>query len=291
VQPDDWSDSDVEDSDPKRRIAALEKRLAAAQQDLVDYRTLVSKQLDIASLLTAVNEPSSLTAAPVRDDDSHYFQSYEANGQSRLRLANTYLSFVIADIHAVMIQDKVRTSTYAHFILKNPTLFRDAVVLDVGCGTGILSLFAAKSGAKRVFAVDASDIAAKAEEIVKVNGLDHIITVIRGKVEDIVLPDDIKQVDIIISEWMGYALLYESMLDSVLQARDRFLKPDGVMAPSQCQMLLALCDATEVSKERVEFWNDVYGMSCYFSCCSRVFTAKQVSIYRPWRGRCTTRLS
>jgi protein arginine N-methyltransferase 3 len=160
-----------------------------------------------------------------------------------------------------MIQDNVRTSTYAHFILTNPHLFRDATVLDVGCGTGILSLFAARSGAKRVIAVDASDIAEKAEKIIKANGFEDVITVIRGKVENIILPDGISQVDIIISEWMGYALLYESMLDSVLVSRDRFLRPGGVMAPSQCQMVLALCDATEIYKDRIGFWNDVYGMS------------------------------
>lgn len=74
-----------------------------------------------------------------------------------------------------MIQDKVRTASYASFISKNPTLFRDAIVLDVGCGTGILSLFAARAGAKRVIAVDASDIAEKAEEIVKANGLGNVI--------------------------------------------------------------------------------------------------------------------
>jgi protein arginine N-methyltransferase 3 len=159
-----------------------------------------------------------------------------------------------------MIQDKVRTSTYAHFILTNPALFHDAIVLDVGCGTGILSLFAARSGAKRVIAVDASPIAEKAERIVKGNGFGDIITVIKGKVEEIALPDDLKCVDIIVSEWMGYALLYESMLDSVLRARDLFLCPGGIMAPSQCKMLLALCDAHEVYKDRVGFWNDVYGM-------------------------------
>lgn len=82
----------------------------------------------------------------------------------------------MSDIHAVMIQDKVRTASYASFILKNPEIFRDAIVLDVGCGTGILSLFAARSGAKRVFAVDASDIAEKAEHIVKANGFENIIT-------------------------------------------------------------------------------------------------------------------
>ena len=137
-------------------------------------------------------------------------------------------------------------------------------VLDVGCGTGILSLFAARSGAKRVFAVDASEIALKAEQIVKANGYEEVVTVIRGKVEDIQLPDGIEKVDIIISEWMGYALLYESMLDSVLRARDRF--QPKVMAPSQCQMMLALCDGDEVYKERIEFWNDVYG-AC--NCSSR----------------------
>ena len=160
-----------------------------------------------------------------------------------------------------MIQDKVRTSTYANFIQTHPGLFNDATVLDVGCGTGILSLFAAQAGAKRVIAVDASDIAEKAEKIVKANGFEGTITVVRGKVEDITLPDGIEKVDIIVSEWMGYALLYESMLDSVLRARDRFLRPGGVMAPSQCKMMFALCDGSEIYKERIGFWNDVYGES------------------------------
>lgn len=76
-----------------------------------------------------------------------------------------------------MLRDKVRTSTYASFILNSPELFHDAIVLDVGCGTGILSLFAARAGAKRVLAVDASkNIAEKAKEIVKINGMADIIT-------------------------------------------------------------------------------------------------------------------
>ena len=58
---------------------------------------------------------------------------------------------------------------------------------------------------------------------------------------------------------MGYALLYESMLDSVLHARDRFLRPGGIMAPSQTQMMFALCEAGELFKERIGFWSDVYG--------------------------------
>lgn len=80
------------------------------------------------------------------------------------------------EIHSVMLQDTVRTSTYASFILSNPSLFDGATVLDVGCGTGILSLFAARAGAAKVYAVDASDIAVKAENIVKENGLENVIT-------------------------------------------------------------------------------------------------------------------
>ena len=82
---------------------------------------------------------------------------------------------------------------------------------------------------------------------------------IRGKVEDIELPDGATQVDVIISEWMGYALLYESMLDSVLVARDRFLRPGGVLAPSQCRMMLSLCEGTDIYKDRVGMWDDIYG--------------------------------
>ncbi|TFK48794.1 S-adenosyl-L-methionine-dependent methyltransferase [Heliocybe sulcata] len=253
VQEDDWSDEEDPISGPAaqpkdlqtalRRIQALESEVVRARQDLIDYRSLISQQADLASLVQDLGDaagPSLQRRA--RDDDSHYFESYGEN-----------------DIHAVMIQDKVRTASYASFIMGSPLLFKDAVVLDVGCGTGILSLFAARAGAKRVFAVDASEIALKARQIVKDNGYEDIITVIQGKVEDISLPDDIKHVDVIISEWMGYALLYESMLDSVLCARNRFLRPEGVMAPSQCQMMLSLCEAKDLHKERIGFWTDVYG--------------------------------
>jgi type I protein arginine methyltransferase len=75
-----------------------------------------------------------------------------------------------------MLTDRVRTSTYATFILSNPSLFRGAVVMDVGCGTGILSLLAARAGAKRVFAVEASKIADKAEANIKASGYSNVIT-------------------------------------------------------------------------------------------------------------------
>ena len=103
------------------------------------------------------------------------------------------------------------------------------VVLDIGCGTGILSLFAVKAGASHVFAIDQSPIIHKAVEIARENGVGDKITFIRGEVESVRLPVD--SVDVLISEWMGYFLLFESMLDTVLYARDKWLinKKNGKM--------------------------------------------------------------
>lgn len=59
----------------------------------------------------------------------------------------------------------------------------------------------------------------------------------KGRIEDVDLPVD--SVDIIISEWMGYFLLFESMLDSVLYARDKYLTKEGVLLPNRCSISVA----------------------------------------------------
>jgi len=60
----------------------------------------------------------------------------------------------------------VRTNLYRDAIVKNPSNFRGKVVMDVGCGSGILSLFAAQAGAKKVYAVEASESAQNARKLV-----------------------------------------------------------------------------------------------------------------------------
>ena len=121
-------------------------------------------------------------------------------------------------------KDKVRTEGYMNAIFENKNIFKDKIVLDVGCGSGILSLFAAKAGAKQVIAVDMSNIIEQAIHIARENGYEDKIVFLRGKLEEVKLP--VEKVDIIISEWMGYFLLFESMLDSVLYARDKYLEPN-----------------------------------------------------------------
>ena len=88
-----------------------------------------------------------------------------------------------------LAQDKTRTGTYKQAIMAHADeCFKDKVVLDVGCGTGILSFFAAQAGAKRVYAVDASDIVSTAASVVESNGMADVIKVVKGTVEDVELP-------------------------------------------------------------------------------------------------------
>lgn len=109
--------------------------------------------------------------------------------------------------------------------------------------------FAVKAGAKHVIGVDMSTIIFKAREIVKVNGMEDKITLLQGKMEEVTLP--FPQVDIIISEWMGYFLLYESMLDTVLYARDRYLKPGGLIFPDKATIFLAGIEDGEYKEEKI----------------------------------------
>nr|KAG5692595.1 hypothetical protein BaRGS_024015 [Batillaria attramentaria] len=151
------------------------------------------------------SKPNGHVAADDMTSKDYYFDSYAHFG-----------------IHEEMLKDEVRTRTYRNSMYYNKHLFKGKTVLDVGSGTGILCMFAAKAGAAKVIGIECSSIIDYSEKIVKANKLDHV----RGKVEEVVLPDGIEKVDIIISEWMGYCLFYESMLKTVLYARDKWLEVD-----------------------------------------------------------------
>lgn len=108
-------------------------------------------------------------------------------------------------------------------------------------------------------AIECSNIVENAKKVVEANNLHHIITVLAGKVEDVEMPADIEKVDIIISEWMGYCLFYESMLDTVLFARDKWLKPDGLMFPDRCTFYITAIEDRQYKDEKINWWDDVYG--------------------------------
>ncbi|KAJ4893445.1 putative protein arginine N-methyltransferase 3 [Raphanus sativus] len=216
--------------------------------------SLVSKQSSADGLVVngKGKEPrvcdGRLVGRNIRKVNENYFGSYSSFG-----------------IHREMISDKVRTEAYRDALLKNPSLLSGSVVMDVGCGTGILSLFAAQAGASRVVAVEASEKMAKvATKIAKDNKVfndnEHngVLEVANSMVEELEKSIKIQphSVDVLVSEWMGYCLLYESMLTSVLYARDRWLKPGGAILPDTATMFVAGFGKGATS---LPFWEDVYG--------------------------------
>lgn len=126
----------------------------------------------------------------------------------------------------------------------------------MGSGTGILSIFAAQAGAKKVFAVEASNVANLSREIIEENNFSDVISVHKCRIEDFVLPDGLRYVDCIVSEWMGFYLLHEGMLDSVLLARDRFLKPEGLLFPDRAMIYCVPCSLNS----HFEYWDNVSGV-------------------------------
>ncbi|WFD44248.1 type I protein arginine methyltransferase [Malassezia psittaci] len=239
-------DFDQDESDSESDKANLAEELTLLRQAYQELRMQYAERVGVSSEDAQTQNVSMASTG----EDSHYFGSYAGH-----------------DIHQTMIADSVRTLSYAQFILSsdNAHLLRGKTVMDVGCGSGILSLFCARAGAKQVIAIDASDVALRAEANVMQNGFSDVIRVYRGKIEelDTQLQAYVGQVDFLVSEWMGYFLLYESMLPSVLYARDRYLRKEGILAPSHCRMLLAA--ATDhgdgVLNERFRFWDNVYGFA------------------------------
>lgn len=187
--------------------------------------------------------------------DEEFFQKMQGTSDYDHKKDYYFHSYSSFYIHEEMLKDRIRTESYQKAIELNKESFKDKVVLDIGCGTGVLSIFAAKAGAKKVYGIEFADIADYAKKIVKDNGFENTITIIQAKVEEADIPE---KVDIIISEWMGYFLLFESMLDTVLFARDKWLKPNGKILPDKATMYLAGLEDASYKSSKLDFWDSVY---------------------------------
>ena len=156
-----------------------------------------------------------------------------------------------------MLFDAVRNNVYSNAI--STCVTNDSVVLDLGAGMGLHGLMAAKAGAKKVYLVDPSPAVLVAKTIAKENGLDSV-EVIQSAIQDVELPE---QVDIIISVFTGNFLLSEDLLQWLFIARDKFLKPGGVMLPDKARMFVAPVSMPDYYGSQVETWSDEHPDSLF----------------------------
>jgi SAM-dependent methyltransferase len=151
--------------------------------------------------------------------------------------------------HRRMLFDQTRNAAYARAIRQCVT--DESVVLDLGAGLGLHGLIAAEAGARMVYLVEPEAVVSAAVEAARASGLADRVTVLRGRIEDVILPE---KVDLIISALTGNLLFSEDLLPALYYARDRFLKDGGRLIPDVAQLWLAPWESQALHAEHVAQW-------------------------------------
>jgi SAM-dependent methyltransferase len=164
------------------------------------------------------------------------------------------MSYDTIPSHLEMLQDSVRTEAYRKAI--SEVVRPGDRVLDFGCGTGVLSIFAERAGASRVYALDRSRMISVARVIFAENGCKNIETV-SGDGDEVELPGE---VDVIVSEWMGHFLFAEQMLEPLVRLRDDFLRKNGRMIPAKCSLHIGMISTSSFLEELSFLCTRPYGI-------------------------------
>lgn len=163
--------------------------------------------------------------------------------------------------HHAMLRDYVRLAAYRRAIER--AVGPDTVAMDLGCGSGILSFFAAQGGAKKIYAIERRpDIILLAQELAKANGYENI-EFIEGSSHEI-SPSKLSdpKPNLFISEILGNGILEENVLEFTLDARNRFLAEGGKMIPARLEIYVFAFES-EIKQDRwqeVQEFKDLYGV-------------------------------
>jgi len=157
-------------NDIKKQFEALSVQVKEKDQNLTALYEDMSKMKSVAQSLFNNSGDSDGS----KSSSNLYNQKLLPVAQSRTveEDQSYFQSYAHYSIHHEMLSDVVRTSSYRDALLNNQESIKNRLVLDIGCGTGILSMFAAKAGAKAVVGVDCSDIIYQAMDIVRENELE-----------------------------------------------------------------------------------------------------------------------
>lgn len=167
-----------------------------------------------------------------------------------------YKSLGAWGLHRSLIADTIRTERFRKAIHK--VVKPGDIVLDIGCGTGILSFFACQAGAGHVYAIEEGPIMQVAKSLAHANGFEDKITFLSGNSSRLTLP---KLADVLLSETLGNFGVDEAIISIVEDAKKRLLKPHARIMPSSLEMIVAAVNSPKLY-DLVSFWEkSAYGFS------------------------------
>lgn len=150
-----------------------------------------------------------------------------------------------------MIEDGVRMRAYRDALAAS--IEPGASVLDLGAGTGILSLLACQLGAGRVYAVEPSDALVVARQLAQDNGYAGRIEFLQASSLDVRLP---APADVMVSDLRGVLPLHGGHIPAIVDARRRLLAPGGVQIPARDRVLVQLVHDASLHDAGVRIWRD-----------------------------------
>ena len=190
--------------------------------------------LTIATALLLKHDPDAALEAVRR------VLAIDADNDRAVALYRTAMSRIVQPWHFPMMNDEPRNAAYDAAIRRAVT--PNAVVLDIGTGAGLLSMMAARAGAKHVVTCEmTAQVAAKAKQIIAQNGFQDRITVHAKRSNDLVVGVDLpEKADVLVQEVFDSDLLSEGVLPSMEDAHARLIKPGAKIIPRAAAAMVAL---------------------------------------------------
>jgi protein arginine N-methyltransferase 1 len=155
------------------------------------------------------------------------------------------------EYHRTMLADRVRNEAF-YAALKAVIVPGRTTVADIGAGTGLLGFMAAKLGARHVYLLETAEIAEVAKKLIRHNKIRNVELVPAHSTE--VEPPD--RVDLVVSETLGNYAFEENIIETIADARDRYLEPGGLVMPRRIEQFVTLVTAARYHAD-LTTWDDV----------------------------------
>ena len=172
------------------------------------------------------------------------------------------MGWAAPQIHIAMLNDRVRTEAFLSAIADS--VRPGDVVVDIGTGTGVLAVAAARAGARHVYAIEASEMGRAAQSVFEANGFADRITLLPGWSTQVQLPEP---ANVLVAEIIGNDPLEEEVMETFADARKRFLAPDARVIPARVQVYgipLAISEAVlaeySFTADSTSKWKNWYGI-------------------------------